>query len=129
MTEIRLGLPVIGFADRASFEQWLVSQPSDAPGLWIKFAKKRAELASLSKAEAIDVALCHGWIDGLLNRYDAAHWLVRFTPRKPRSKWPEINRGRARQLIGAARKGKGGVAQIKAAQADGRWKAADAAAG
>src|SRR5260221_8665434 len=124
MTEIRLGLPVIGFADRASFEQWLVSQPSDAPGLWIKFAKKRAELASLSKAEAIDVALCHGWIDGLLNRYDAAHWLVRFTPRKPRSKWSEINRVRALQLIEAGRMGKAGLAPIKAAHADCPWDSA-----
>lgn len=128
MTEMRLGLPVMDFADRAAFERWLVSQPSNVPGLWIKFARKGAGLASLSKAEAIDAALCHGWIDGQLDKYDAAHWLVRFTPRKPRSKWSEINRARALQLIEAGRMSEAGLAQVRAAQADGRWDAAYASA-
>jgi uncharacterized protein YdeI (YjbR/CyaY-like superfamily) len=86
MTEVRSGLPVIGFTDQKELEDWLAGQPADAIGVWIKFAKKGSGKSSLSKAEAIDAALCYGWIDGQLNKYNDTHWLVRFTPRKPRSK-------------------------------------------
>ena len=96
--------------------------------MWIKFAKKRGGKSSLSKVEAIDAALCHGWIDGQLNKYDDTHWLVRFTPRKPRSKWSEVNRTRALQLIEGGRMSKTGLAQVNAARADGRWNAAYAPA-
>jgi len=92
MTEKQSGLPVLGFADQRSFERWLAAQPADAAGVWIKFAKKAATRAKLTKAEAIDAALCHGWIDGKLEKYDNQHWLVRFTPRKSRSKWSALNR-------------------------------------
>ncbi len=70
MTEKRSGLPVLGFADQTSFERWLAAQPADAAGVWIRFAKKAATGAKLTKAEAIDAALCHGWIDGKLEKYD-----------------------------------------------------------
>ena len=99
MTEKRSGLPVLGFADQRSFERWLAAQPADAVGVWIKFAKKAATRAKLTKTEAIDAALCHGWIDGKLEKYDNQHWLVRFTPRKSRSKWSALNRNRALRLI------------------------------
>ena len=128
MTEVRSGLPIIGFADRKELEDWLTGQPADAAGVWIKFAKKGGGKSSLSKVEAIDAALCHGWIDGQLNKYDDTHWLVRFTPRKPRSKWSEVNRTRALQLIEAGRMSKTGLAQVNAARADGRWNAAYAPA-
>ena len=84
MTEVRSGLPIIGFADQKELEDWLTGQPADAAGVWIKFAKKGGGKSSLSKVEAIDAALCHGWIDGQLDKYDDAHWLVRFTPRRYR---------------------------------------------
>ena len=90
MTEKRSGLPVLGFADQKSFEKWLAAQPADAVGVWIKFVKKAATGAKLTKTEAIDAALCHGWIDGKLEKYDNQHWLVRFTPRKSRSKWSAL---------------------------------------
>ena len=80
----RRGLPVLDFADEKSFEHWLATQPKDAAGAWIQLAKKVAASSTLTKAQAIDAALCHGWIDGQLDKYDASHWLVRFIPRKSR---------------------------------------------
>ena len=128
MTEVRSGLPIIGFADQKELEDWLTGQPADAAGVWIKFAKKGGGKSSLSTVEAIDAALCHGWIDGQLDKYDDTHWLVRFTPRKPRSKWSEVNRTRALQLIEEGQMSKTGLAQVNAARADGRWNAAYAPA-
>lgn len=128
MTELRAGLPIIGFANASAFEAWLEAQPDDSPGLWLKLAKKGSGIASLSKAEAIDAALCHGWIDGQLDKYDDACWLVRFTRRKPRSKWSAVNRTRALQLIEAGRMRPTGLAQVEAARDDGRWEAAYAPA-
>jgi len=122
--EMRAGLPVIGFAEGRAFEAWLAAQPADAPGLWLKLAKQGSAIASLSKAEAIDAALCHGWVDGQLNPYDEGCWLIRFTPRKPRSKWSQKNRERAEQLIAEGRMCSRGMAEIEAARADGRWDAA-----
>jgi uncharacterized protein YdeI (YjbR/CyaY-like superfamily) len=115
------GLPVIAFADAAALEAWLAEQPRDCPGIWLKLAKKGSSIASVSKAEAVDAALCHGWIDGQLDRWDEASWLVRFTPRRARSKWSLVNRERAEALIAEGRIQPGGLAEIVAAKADGRW--------
>ena len=128
MTEERAGLPIIGFADADALERWMGAQPADSPGAWSKFAKAGSGIASVSKAEAIDVALCHGWIDGQLDKYDERYWLIRFTPRRSRSKWSQVNRARAGELIAAGRMRAGGLAQIEAAKADGRWDAAYAPA-
>jgi uncharacterized protein YdeI (YjbR/CyaY-like superfamily) len=114
------GLPVLAFADVEAFETWLGSQPT-APGVWVKFARKGALKMTLTKDEAIDAALCHGWIDGKLEKYDDAHWLVRFTPRRPGSKWSLRNRKRALELMEQGRMQPAGRAQIEAAVADGRW--------
>jgi uncharacterized protein YdeI (YjbR/CyaY-like superfamily) len=99
-----------------------------ALGVWIKFAKKAVARAKLTKADARDAALCHGWIDGKLEKYDNQHWLVRFTPRKSRSKWSALNRNRALTLIKEGRMRPTGLAQIEAAKADGRWEGAYAPA-
>ena len=96
--------------------------------MWLKLAKKGAAVTSLSKAEAIDAALCHGWIDGQLDKYDEESWLVRFTPRKRASKWSEVNRTRATELIKQGRMQSTGLAEVQAAKADGRWDAAYAPA-
>ena len=128
MSETKAGLPIIGFATSAAFEAWIETQPSDAPGLWLKLAKKGSGIASLSKADAIDTALCHGWIDGQLDKYDDRCWLIRFTPRKPRSKWSEVNRNRALELIEAGRMRPAGFTQVAAAKNDGRWEDAYAPA-
>jgi uncharacterized protein YdeI (YjbR/CyaY-like superfamily) len=118
------GLPVVTFQDSGAFEHWIESQSTQSKGAWLRLAKKGSSLRTLSKAEAIDAALCHGWIDGQLDRYDDESWLVRFTPRKAGSKWSAVNRARALELIEAGRMKKGGLAQIEAAKADGRWDAA-----
>lgn len=128
MTEERAGLPIVAFADAAALERWLEPQPPNSKGLWIKLAKAGSGRVSVTKAEAIDAALCHGWIDGQLDKYDDEHWLIRFTPRKARSKWSRVNRTRATELIEAGRMRAGGLAQVEAAKADGRWDAAYAPA-
>lgn len=127
-TELRSGLPIIGFEEAAGFDAWLAAEPRTSKGLWLKLAKKGAPVTSLSKAEAIDAALCHGWIDGQLDKYDEASWLVRFTPRKRASKWSEVNRTRAVELIAQGRMHPAGLAEVEAAKADGRWDAAYAPA-
>lgn len=116
------------FETAQGFSDWLSAQPDDATGAWLRFARKGADIASLSKAEAIDLALCHGWIDGQLDKYDAQSWLIRFTPRKARSKWSEVNRSRALELIADGRMTPRGQAEINRATADGRWRAAYAPA-
>jgi uncharacterized protein YdeI (YjbR/CyaY-like superfamily) len=128
MTEMRGDLPILLFAAQPAFEEWLAQQPEGAPGAWLRFAKKGAAITSLTKAEAIDAALCHGWIDGQLDKYDAESWLIRFTPRKARSKWSEVNRTRAEELIAAGTMRPRGLAEVASAKADGRWASAYAPA-
>jgi uncharacterized protein YdeI (YjbR/CyaY-like superfamily) len=124
VSETRKGLPILALADPAEMDSWLAGQPPDSAGLWLKLAKKGSGIAGLSKAEAIDSALCHGWIDGQLNPYDARYWLIRFTPRRAGSAWSQVNRARAEALIAEGRMAPAGLAQIEAAKADGRWAAA-----
>jgi len=126
--ETKVGLPVMSFPDFASFDVWLNEQRRTSAGLWLRLAKKGAGFKSLSKAEAIDAALCNGWIDGQLDKYDDVSWLVRFTPRKKASKWSEVNRTRALELVEAGQMRPAGLAELNAAKADGRWEAAYAPA-
>jgi uncharacterized protein YdeI (YjbR/CyaY-like superfamily) len=128
VTEQRGGLPILAFRDRESLEGWLDEQAADAAGAWLKLPKRSASTQGLTKADAIDAALCHGWIDGQLDRYDDQFWLVRFTPRRARSKWSQVNRRRALELVAEGRMRRSGLAQIEAAKADGRWAAAYAPA-
>ena len=128
MTEIRSSLPILAFSDQAEFERWLGNQPREAEGAWIKFAKKGTGIVSITKAEAIDSALCHGWIDGQLDKYDAQWWLIRFTPRRARSIWSQINRTRALELVAEGRMKPNGLAEIQLAQSNGRWDRAYAPA-
>jgi uncharacterized protein YdeI (YjbR/CyaY-like superfamily) len=118
------GLPVLTFADQAAWDAWLAAEGGRAPGLWVKFAKPSAGTPSVTKAQAIEAALRHGWIDGQLDRFDADWWLTRFTPRGPRSKWSQINRTTAERLIAEGRMAPTGLAQVARARADGRWDAA-----
>lgn len=120
-TETRRDLPVLAFEDLRAWEAWLKAQPAAAPGVWLRLAKKSAQTPSVTRQEAIDGALCHGWIDGQLDAYDADWWLVRFTPRKPGSKWSLKNRDRALALIAGKRMAPAGLREIEQAKADGRW--------
>jgi uncharacterized protein YdeI (YjbR/CyaY-like superfamily) len=121
MAIIKRDLPVIGFKSLQAFDAWLASQPANAAGLWLKLAKKSSGVASISRQEAVDAALCHGWIDGQLDRFDDDHWLIRFTPRQSTSKWSANNRARALELAELGRLRPAGVKEIARAQADGRW--------
>ena len=116
------GLPLLAFANAGAFSQWLADN-GGAKGAWLQFARSRGA-ATLSKAEAIDCALCHGWIDGQIRRLDGAHFLTRFTPRTPKSRWSAKNVERAQALIAQGLMQPGGLAEIEAAKADGRWAAA-----
>jgi uncharacterized protein YdeI (YjbR/CyaY-like superfamily) len=117
-------LPVLAFASRAHWEAWLDEYAARSPGVWLKFAKKASGVASVGKAEAIEMALAHGWIDGQLDKYDEHFWLVRFTPRGPGSKWSRINRDIAVRLIAEGRMKPNGSAEIEKAKSNGRWEAA-----
>lgn len=123
-SETKAGLPLLGFADAKAWGQWLSRHGTKEKGLWLKLAKKGNAQASVTHAQAIETALCHGWIDGQIQRYDELWWLVRFTPRQPRSKWSQINCRNALRLIDEGRMQPAGLAQVQAAQADGRWEAA-----
>ena len=118
------GLPVIPFASQDEWATWLDANQATAKGLWIKFAKKGAGVPSVVYKEALDVALCHGWIDGQAASFDETYYLQRFTPRTRRSKWSKINTVRVQQLIEAGRMQPAGLAAIEQAQADGRWEQA-----
>ncbi|MEO5492408.1 MAG: YdeI/OmpD-associated family protein [Sphingomonas sp.] len=126
--ETKAGLPIIAFADLAAWEAWLVDQPDGSPGLWLMIAKTGNTGSALTKAQAIDCALCHGWIDGQIDKYDDAWFLTRFTPRTAKSKWSEKNRKRVAELIDEGRISPAGRAVVEAAKADGRWDAAYAPA-
>lgn len=99
----------------------MTAQPAHSPGLWVRFAKKNAGVASVAKTDAIDVALCHGWVDGQLDRWDDSWFLTRFTPRKARSRWSAVTVQRCDALIVSGRMAGAGQAAIDAAKADGRW--------
>jgi uncharacterized protein YdeI (YjbR/CyaY-like superfamily) len=128
MTETRNGLPIMAFADAAALESWLDAQASDSVdehrGIWLKLAKAGSGVASVSRQEAIDAGLCFGWIDGLINSYDKAFFLIRYTPRRRRSKWSLVNVERAEALMAEGRVRPAGMREIEAAKADGRWEAA-----
>ncbi|QSX75452.1 YdeI/OmpD-associated family protein [Lysobacter arenosi] len=116
-------LPIQLFANPAAWEKWLLAH-GNAPGLWLKIAKKDKGVVSVTYAEALDVALCHGWIDGLKRACDDQYFLQRFTPRRPKSLWSKINVGKVERLIAEGRMQAGGLREVEAARADGRWRAA-----
>jgi uncharacterized protein YdeI (YjbR/CyaY-like superfamily) len=122
--ETKAGLPILGFEGKTALEGWLEAEGQKSQGIWLKLAKKESGRASISKAEAVDAALCFGWIDGQLDKYDDQSWLMRMTPRRPRSKWSARNKARAEALIAQGRVRPQGLAEIEAAKADGRWDAA-----
>ena len=124
MAKAKRDLPVIAFKSQHAWDAWLTSQPASSKGLWLKLAKKSSGIASVSKPEAIDTALCHGWIDGQLDSFDDEYWLIRFTPRQPASKWSEKNRTRALQLVELGRMQPAGLNEIERAKKDGRWSTA-----
>ena len=117
-------MPILAFPAQAAWEEWLAAQPPTARGLWLKLAKKDTGIATVSQTEAIESALCYGWIDGQGGKFDETYWLIRFTPRGPQSRWSAINRDRVLKLIASGRMQPAGLREVERAQADGRWAAA-----
>ncbi|HEX5493030.1 MAG TPA: YdeI/OmpD-associated family protein [Mycobacteriales bacterium] len=117
-------MPIIEFATPADFADWLAKHHQASAGLWMKIAKKNSGSQTVTYSEALDVALCFGWIDGQKDRFDELYWLQRFTPRKPRSRWSKANRDRATALIENGRMGPMGLRAVERAKADGRWDTA-----
>jgi uncharacterized protein YdeI (YjbR/CyaY-like superfamily) len=117
-------LPVLCFESADAWDAWLADHHDSSPGLWLKIAKKGSAGRSISYSEALDVALCHGWIDGQKGRHDDDYWLQRFTPRKPGSNWSKINTERAAALITSGRMRPAGLREVERARADGRWEQA-----
>lgn len=120
----RQDLPVQSFASRQAWRAWLTAHHAASPGLWLKIAKKGAGVDSVTYSEALDVALCFGWIDGQKDKLDAVHWLQRFTPRQARSRWSKANRERVEKLLASGEMAAAGRREVEAAQQDGRWDAA-----
>ena len=118
----------MSFRSKAAFEKWLAGNHHSSRGLWLKIAKKRSDHTTVDYAEALEVALCYGWIDGQKDKLDDEHWLQRFSPRGPRSKWSKINREKAEALMASGAMRPAGQAQVDAARSDGRWDAAYAGA-
>ena len=115
---------MLAFPSRQAWEAWLDEHHESSSGIWLKFAKKGSGIESVSHAEALEEALRHGWIDGQAAKFDEDHWLQRFTPRRPRSRWSRINRDKATELIERGDMKPAGLRQVELARADGRWDAA-----
>jgi uncharacterized protein YdeI (YjbR/CyaY-like superfamily) len=115
---------VIAFRDAAAFEAWLDTHVDLRAGVWLKIAKKGSGLPSLTDGEAVDLGLCYGWISGQRRALDEVHYLQKYVPRRPRSRWSRVNVARVEELVAAGRMRPAGLAEVEAAKADGRWAAA-----
>jgi uncharacterized protein YdeI (YjbR/CyaY-like superfamily) len=115
---------VVAFRDAAEFEAWLISNVDWRPGVWLKIAKKGSGVPSLTDDEAVDLGLCYGWISGQRKAYDDVYFLQHYVPRRPRSRWSQVNVRRVEALMAARRMRPSGLAEVEAAKADGRWDAA-----
>ena len=120
----RPGGDLLRFATQADFEAWLADNHARSAGVWLEIAKKNSPDPTVTYAEAIESALCFGWIDGQKRGGDDEHWLQRFTPRSSRSRWSRINRDKAAELIASGRMRPPGLTEVERARADGRWEAA-----
>jgi uncharacterized protein YdeI (YjbR/CyaY-like superfamily) len=117
-------IPVKRFVSREAWEAWLSKNHDKSPGIWLELAKKESGLKSVSRPDALEVALCFGWIDGQAASVDEKRWRQRFTPRRPRSKWSVINCASVERLHAEGRLAPAGVRAMEAAKRDGRWEAA-----
>jgi uncharacterized protein YdeI (YjbR/CyaY-like superfamily) len=117
-------LPIISFATQQNWEAWLKEHYTATKGMWLKIAKKDTGTPSLSYAEAVESALCYGWIDGQKAAGDEQYWLQKFTPRGPKSMWSKVNCDKATALLASDRMQPAGIRQEELSKADGRWEAA-----
>lgn len=123
MCALKVG-PVAEFPSAREWSRWLAKNHDSAKELWLRLAKKGVGPRTVTRGEALELALCYGWIDGQARSESEAYWLQRFTPRTRRSKWSKINCEAAEVLIAAGKMKPSGLAAVEAAKADGRWDAA-----
>jgi len=117
-------VPIMSFETQQDWEAWLKENHAETKGIWLKIAKKEARTSSVSYAEALDSALCYGWIDGQKAAFDDKYWLQKFTPRTAKSIWSKVNCGKAEALIAEGRMQPEGLRQVELAKSDGRWERA-----
>ena len=117
-------LKVLSFDTQQDWEVWLKVHHADTKGIWLKIAKKEARAPSVSYAEALEGALCYGWIDGQKAAFDDKYWLQKFTQRGAKSIWSKVNCGKAEALIAEGRMQPAGLRQVELAKSDGRWERA-----
>ena len=117
-------VPIMSFETQHDWEAWLKEHHVDTKGIWLKIAKKEARTPSVSYAEALDSALCYGWIDGQKAAFDDKYWLQKFTQRTAKSIWSKVNCGKAEALIAEGRMQPAGLRQVELAKSDGRWERA-----
>jgi uncharacterized protein YdeI (YjbR/CyaY-like superfamily) len=117
-------LATVRCKDTQAFTKWLAKHHTDSAGVWLQIAKKDSGIASITHAEALEAALCHGWIDGQRNSMDAQYFLQKFTPRRARSTWSKVNCAKALALIESGDMQPAGLAEVERAKSDGRWDAA-----
>lgn len=117
-------LPTLPFASKKKWSDWLAKQHDKSAGIWLKLAKKESEIPSVTYDEAVDAALCYGWIDGQKKGFDDKYWLQKFTPRGARSIWSKINTESVEKLIKSGEMKPAGLKAVEAAKQDGRWDAA-----
>lgn len=117
-------LPTLPFESKKKWADWLAKQHDKSAGVWLKLAKKGAGVPSVTYDEAVEVALCYGWIDGQGKRFDDQYWLQKFTPRRPKSIWSKINTEKVEKLIASGEMKPAGLKAIESAKQDGRWDAA-----
>jgi uncharacterized protein YdeI (YjbR/CyaY-like superfamily) len=116
------GLPVLAFKSSTAWRDWLAGNFDRQDGIWMRFYKKASGIESIIYAEALDEALCYGWIDGQAKKYDDQSYLQKFTPRRPRSIWSKRNIDHIARLTKEGRLQPSGIKQVEAAKADGRWE-------
>jgi uncharacterized protein YdeI (YjbR/CyaY-like superfamily) len=117
-------IPIMPFETQQDWEAWLKEHFADTKGIWLKIAKKEARTPSVSYAEALDSALCYGWIDGQKAAFDDQYWLQKFTPRTAKSIWSKVNCSKAEALIAEGKMQPAGLRQVEMAKSDGRWERA-----
>lgn len=117
-------LPVLAFASQSKWADWLAKNHDKSDGLWMKVAKKDSGIPSVTIVEALDMALCYGWIDGQRGSFDDKYYLQKYTPRRPKSTWSKINVEKVKRLIASGQMQPAGLKAIEAAKADGRWEKA-----
>jgi uncharacterized protein YdeI (YjbR/CyaY-like superfamily) len=118
------GVEIIAFQDAAEWESWLADNHELQAGVWLKMARKSSGIPSVTDDDVVDIGLCYGWVSGQRKSFDERYYLQKYVPRRPRSLWSKVNVGKVEMLLAAGRMREPGIAEVRAAQADGRWDAA-----